>query len=269
VAVLVTRPDPDNAATVAALRAKGFDAVLAPMLRFETVAFDDEPDANYAGVIVTSANALRAIADHPIKPRLLALPLFTVGEHTAEMARAAGFTDVVIAERPDRRGAAALPALIEARLRGKRRGARAAGKPLAHPPLNLIYLAGADITRDLTAELAARGFNLVTRTVYRMVPVRALPTPARQAFAADGVEAILHYSRRSARAFVAAARGEGVEISALALPQCCLSDAVAEVMREAGAARVIVARSPDEDAMIEAVARATRASQSSSARGTC
>ncbi|MBL4888419.1 MAG: CDP-alcohol phosphatidyltransferase family protein, partial [Candidatus Lindowbacteria bacterium] len=50
-------------------------------------------------------------------------------------------------------------------------------------------------------------------------------------FATHGIEAVLHYSRRSARAFLDAARDEGVEISALAIPQCCLSETVASVLR--------------------------------------
>ena len=58
-AVLVTRPHPDDEATAAALRARGFEALLAPMLRFEPVAFQDDLDARYGAVVVTSANALR------------------------------------------------------------------------------------------------------------------------------------------------------------------------------------------------------------------
>ena len=38
-AVLVTRPQPDDEATAASLRARGFEVLLAPMLRFEPVAF--------------------------------------------------------------------------------------------------------------------------------------------------------------------------------------------------------------------------------------
>ncbi len=63
-AVLVTRPHPDDEATAAGLRARGFEVLLAPMLRFEPVAFHDDMDARYGAVIVTSANALRGIEPH-------------------------------------------------------------------------------------------------------------------------------------------------------------------------------------------------------------
>ena len=49
--ILVTRPQPDNAATTAALRAKGLEVLPVPMLRFEPVAFQDDADARYGAVI--------------------------------------------------------------------------------------------------------------------------------------------------------------------------------------------------------------------------
>jgi len=79
-----------------------------------------------------------------------------------------------------------------------------------------------------------------------MAPVSSLPRDVCDAFAASQVGAVLHYSRRSARAFLEAVRAGGVEISALAIPQCCLSPAVASIVRDAGAAQVMVAASPDE-----------------------
>jgi uroporphyrinogen-III synthase len=122
----------------------------------------------------------------------------------------------------------------------------------------LLYLAGADLARDLAGELGERGFTVVTHTTYRMIPVSALPREACEAFAANRIEAVLHYSRRSGRAFLDAARAAGVEITALALPQCCISDAVAAVFRDAGAMQVMVAATPDENALFEALGRALR-----------
>jgi uroporphyrinogen-III synthase len=241
-AILVTRPQPDNSATVAALRAKGFDVLAAPMLRFEPVAFQDDSDARYAAVIVTSANALRAIEGQPALSRLLDLPLFAVGERTAEAARAAGFRNVISADGD----ATALRDLMLASVRTK----------ALKKGCTLLYLAGADLARDLAGELGERGFSVVTQTTYRMVPILSLPRDVCGAFTANRVEAVLHYSRRSARAFLNAARAGGVEISALAIPQCCLSEAVASIVRDAGATQVMVARRPDEKALFEALDRA-------------
>ena len=123
----------------------------------------------------------------------------------------------------------------------------------------LLDLPGAHPARDLAGELGGRGFTVVTHTPYRMIPVSTLPREACDAFAANRIEAVLHYSRRSGRAFLDAARAAGVEITALALPQCCISDAVAAVFRDAGAMQVMVAAAPDENALFEALGRALRA----------
>ena len=122
----------------------------------------------------------------------------------------------------------------------------------------LLYLAGADLARDLAGELGERGFTVVTQTTYRMAAVSGLPRETSDAFAANRIEAVLHYSRRSARAFLEAARTSGVEISALSIPQCCISEGVASVVRDAGATQVMVAASPDENAMFGALDRALR-----------
>jgi len=248
-AVLVTRPHPDDEATAAALRAKGFEVMLAPMLRFEPVAFHDDGDARYGAVIVTSANALRGIAPHLEGSRLqgsrlLKLPLFAVGEHTASAAHRAGFDNVI----PANGDAASLRDSVLASVKAKE-------LKKASP---LLYLAGADLARDLAGELGERGFTVVTHTTYRMIAVSSLPREACEAFAASGIEAVLHYSRRSARAFLDAARAGGVEISALAIPQCCISAAVASVVRDAGAAQVMAAASSDENALFEVLDRALR-----------
>jgi uroporphyrinogen-III synthase len=245
VAILVTRPQPDNEATAAALRAKGLKVLLAPMLRFEPVAFHDDADARYGAVIATSANALRAIEADLAGSRLLTLPLFAVGERTAEAARHAGFQTIAVAAG----NAEALRDLIVASVRGK----------TLKKASTLLYLAGADLAGDLAGELGERGFSVVTHTTYRMIPVPGLPQDARDAFAANKVDAVLHYSRRSARAFLDAVRAAGIEISALAIPQCCISDAVASVIRDVGATQVLVARSADENGLFEALERALAA----------
>ena len=59
-AVLVTRPAPDNERSAETLRARGFEVLLAPMLVFKPLPF--QCDAGFArGVLLTSANGARAV----------------------------------------------------------------------------------------------------------------------------------------------------------------------------------------------------------------
>jgi uroporphyrinogen-III synthase len=240
-AVLVTRPLPDGETTAADLRARGIQAITAPMLRFEPFGFRGD-DVAYGAVLVTSVNALRAVESALAGSSLLKLPLFAVGERTAATARAAGFADVIAGEGD----AAALRDLVL-------ESAKARKLKKSRP---LLYLAGEELARDLAGELAHKGFEVVTKITYRMVPAKNLPSDVVDGIAAGRIEAVLHYSRRSARAFVDAARAGGVEISALSLPQCCISAPVADIVRDAGATQVTVAASPDENALFEALKRA-------------
>ncbi|UWU92832.1 uroporphyrinogen-III synthase [Bradyrhizobium sp. CB1015] len=242
--ILVTRPYPDNEATADNLRARGHAVLLAPALKLEPVAFHGESDVSYDAVLVTSANAIRAVAPQSPDLGLLQLPLFAVGEHTAAAAREAGFAEVIVAGGD----AASLHDKVMQSTRDK----------VLKKKSTLLYLAGADLSRDLGGELGAEGFRVVTQTTYRMAPVKHLPREVCEGFAVHGIEAVLHYSRRSARAFLDAARDEGVEISALAIPHCCLSETVAGVLREAGASQVLAAATPDETALFDTLERALR-----------
>jgi uroporphyrinogen-III synthase len=240
-AVLVTRPHPDGETTASSLRAKGYEVMQAPMLRFEPVACSGL-DADYGAVIATSTNALRAV-EGQLGEALLKLPLFAVGETTGEAAQKAGFGKVSAADGDG--GALRDLVLAGVKKRQFRKGDA------------LLYLAGADLSRDLASELGADGLNVVTVTTYRMAALSNLPREVCDAFAANTIQAVLHYSQRSARAFLDASRAEGVEISALAVPHCCLSQNIAAILREAGA-QVFSAASADEKALFAALERALR-----------
>src|SRR5882757_2691384 len=270
-AILVTRPQPDNEKTGASLRARGFEVLLAPMLRFEPVALPDEPSADYAAVIVTSANALRAVEPQLAEYGLLDLPLFAVGERTAAAARKAGFGSVISADGDGadlrdlvvaQAGKWAKDKKSDKKSERKSKTGKSKDKKSKEEKINdarpLLYLAGAELSRDLASELVEHGLDVVTRTTYRMVASQGLPREACDAIAANQVEAVLHYSARSAHAFLDAVRSAGVEISALAVRQCCISATVAAILREAGATQVTVASSPDENALLGMLDRALR-----------
>jgi uroporphyrinogen-III synthase len=239
VSILVTRPEPENAATADTLRQRGFDVLLAPLLEFEALPIRHDDDVNYGGVVVTSASALRAIRSHPLCGQLIALPVFAVGNRTADAARNVGFTNVLSADGD----VAALRKLVTDTI------------PKRSRKIPLLYLSGTDIAGDIVSGLASDGIAATALTVYRMIPVADLPDLVRTAFTGHVIDAVLHYSPRSAAAYVAAVRGAGLEIAGLAVLQVCISEASARVLREAGAGRLVVAERPREVAMIEALLR--------------
>src|SRR5581483_1139478 len=91
--IVVTRPPPATERTAAALRARGHDVLVAPLMHIESIPAD--LSGNWAGVVITSANAPGAVGR---VDTLLALPLFAVGERSAQAAREAGFKNVTSAD---------------------------------------------------------------------------------------------------------------------------------------------------------------------------
>lgn len=240
-AVLVTRPAPDNERSAETLRALGFEVLFAPMLVFEPLPF--QCDATSArGVLLTSANAVRAIAAHASMPHLRALPVLAVGETTAIAARAAGFADV----RAAGGDAVSLLALVTAVV------------PAGERPL--LYLSADEISRDLGAALGGSGIRVERIPVYRMAQRTELPADVQEAFARGAIEAVLHYSRRTALACLATADRAGLGDFARAGPQVCLSEAIAAALREKGARRIVAARSPSEASLFEALTATLRSS---------
>ena len=125
------------------------------------------------------------------------------------------------------------------------------------PGAALLYLAGEERSGDLAGDLRAdKNFAVHTAVVYRAVAAAILPHAAADALAGGGgVDGVLHFSRRSAEAYVNAARGAGLLASALKPTHFCLSAQVAEPLAHAGAgaAFIRIAPRPVEAALIELI----------------
>jgi uroporphyrinogen-III synthase len=233
VRLLLTRPEPDGARTAAALRGRGHTVVLARLLHIEPIANVEIGSGPWAAILVTSGNAARAIAANKRHEALLGVPVFAVGERSAEAMRAAGFAAVTAADG----GVDDLARLVAGRM---------------PPGARLLYLAGEDRSGDLGGDLRGRGFFAQTVALYRAVAAVVLPQAAADALA-GGVEGVLHFSRRSADTYVASARAAGVLESALRPAHFCLSAEVAEPLQRAGAGTIRVASRPVEAALIALV----------------
>jgi uroporphyrinogen-III synthase len=236
VRLLVTRPEPDCERTAAVLRERGHDVVVAPLLRIEPVADADFGQGPFSGVLITSVNAARWLASHPRRHDVLTLPLFAVGERSADAARAAGFSAVISADHDAR----ALARLIAQRQ-----------SPDAAP---LLYVAAQDRGGDLAADLAALGIAVRTAVAYRAVKAEALPEAARQTLAAGALEGVLHFSRRTAEAYLDCCTRAGLLRQGLAPTHYCLSARVAEPLVGAGAAHIRVAVRPEERVLLDLLA---------------
>ncbi|MPZ38885.1 MAG: uroporphyrinogen-III synthase [Rhizobiales bacterium] len=230
--VLVTRPEPDNVRTAAKLLARGCEVMLAPLLRIAPLDADRvDLHGAWDALALTSVNAVRALAGHPRLASLLATPLYAVGSRTADAAFALGFDNVISADGDARD----LVRVVKTHFRF---GAR------------VLYLAGEERSTDLAGELATSRIEVETKVVYRTAQLSQFPADARDALAAGQLDGVLHFSRRTAEAYVDCAAAAGISDRALAPVQYCLSRQVAEPLAAAGAGHLIVAKMPTEDALI-------------------
>jgi uroporphyrinogen-III synthase len=223
--LLVTRPDPDNARTVAALRAKGHEPLLAPMLRIEIIADTDLGPAP-AAILITSANGIRALAAHPRLAEFLPLPVLAVGHSSADAAREAGFRNVTSADGD----ADDL--------------ARLAARRFAGATTPLLHVAGLDRSGELAENLSAQNIPVRIAVAYRAAAATAFPADVHGALTHGDVAGVLHFSRRSAETYLACSRDLLSE--ALAPDHYCLSARAAEPLRHAGATDIHIAVRPDE-----------------------
>jgi uroporphyrinogen-III synthase len=235
VRVLVTRPEPDAQRTAAALRARGHTTFIAPLIRIEAVADARIGAGPWAAILITSANAAHAMATPERRAALCDVPVLAVGERSAQAMGAAAFTNVISAAG----GVDDLARLV-------------AGQIKPEGSLPLLYLAGEQRSGDLAGTLRAQGFIVHTVVVYRAIAAATLPQSAIGALA-EGVDGVLHFSRRSAETYLKAAQASDMLAIALKPAHLCLSAQAAEPLQRAGAAVIRIAMRPAEAALIELI----------------
>ena len=221
--LLIVRPEPGNARSVAAARAMGLEARGVPLFAVEPLAWDPPDRARFDAVLLGSANALRHGGGG--LDRYKALPVYAVGATTAAAARQAGFAVAVTGE-------GGLQALLpQLAADGCSRVLRLSGE--AHVPLD-----------------PPPGVTVETAVVYA---ARPLPLPAA-AVPPGGCVVALH-SGEAARHFAAECARLGLDRATIAL--ACLAPRVAEAagagLQGGGWAKVRVA--PTDEVALLALAR--------------
>ena len=183
--------------------------------------------------VATSANAFSCLdVKRPDFNAISTLPVYAVGERTAQMARSRGF-GVIAAVEADAHS-------LEPHLRALR------GR-------DVLYLAGRDRKPVIEEALqqAAASCHLVE--IYRAVAAKSLTAEFADALRARRVEAVVHFSRRSASVFARLACEAHLEKEAAALLHFCLSADVAQGLSSLMPQLTLIAETPDADAMLRLI----------------
>lgn len=223
--ILVTRSEPGASETAARLSAAGYIPIVEPVFAIAPIAVS-LPD--FDALAFTSANGARQFAE--LSPRR-DVPVFCVGDRTADAARDAGFTSVVSAEGD----VSALVGLIQAKL----------------PKTSRLLHAGNEESRgDLTGRLRGSGHAADFIAIFRAVPVTA-PGPLLAAHLAGqrAFEAVLVHSPRGASILAGFAAGSEAVLNVVAI-----SGAAATPLATL-AHRTEIALAPTEQSLLSALAR--------------
>lgn len=215
--IWITRTRPAAEATAARVRELGAEAVVAPVLEVQPIDGAAVDLAGAAALAFTSGHGVRAFA--ALSPRR-DLPAFCVGRATAALARSLGFADARSADGDVH----ALAELIAADARG----------PVVVPGAR-------EPAADLPGLLAACGVLARAVAVYRTVDAGLAAAPG-------DIDAVLVHSPKAARA-VAGLVGE----VAASMTAYAISEAAAQPLREHPFRRIAVARTPDEEALLDLI----------------
>ncbi len=225
--VLLTRPEQDAEIVIRRLRERGHQALSAPLL---TVRFRDGPPLaleGVQGVLVTSANGVRALARRTERRDLL---LFAVGPQTAQEARSVGFTQVESADGD----AAALASLLPPRTEA---GA-------------LLHACGVQRADRLSVLLSAKGYDVRTVVLYDVEAATTLPHDAIAALENGLLDAALFFSPRSAKVFKTCVLAAGLAATCARLVAVCISRATADALAPLAFGEIRVAARPNQDALL-------------------
>lgn len=224
---LVTRPREEAERFADAMRDRGLDPVIAPILEIEPVDPGPIDLFDVQAVLATSRNGIDAFARRVTRRDL---PVLAVGDATADLARSLGFRDVASAAGDG----ADLAELAHARL-------DPAAGALLHP-------SGEDVARDLPALLD--GFAVRRIVLYRARPAAALPSAAVAALADPGLAGVVFFSPRTAKVFATLAARVELTHRLAGLTAVCLSPAVAQALDPSPWRAVRIADRPDSPSLL-------------------
>ena len=230
--LIITRPREDAEPLAAELAALGVESLIAPLLSIE-VSETETPDiTGVQALLLTSANGVRVFARFSTERKLA---IYAVGDASARAAREAGFENIESAAGD----VETLAALVREKL-DFRDGA-------------LLHVAGSRVAGDLAGILGRSGFDYRRVQLYHAIKAPDLPPQCLSAIKDTQVDGVVLYSPRTAQAFVDLLTKAGLDDCTGQLSAFCLSDAVAAKIAARDWARVVVAETPDQAALIKSV----------------
>jgi uroporphyrinogen-III synthase len=201
---LIIRPLRDALPLARELKSRGVEPYLCPL--YHPCFLPVSPLENLQALIVTSKNALRAIEN---QEALKKIPLYAVGDKTAQLAHDMGFSQVISASGTSQE-------LIQCVLQE------------AHPKAGILWHLSGEIAKgNIVETLNAKGFEARERIVYRIEQTKNLPVLLLSHLQNQELTHVLFFSSHTTLLFVNLLKMNGLEKLACQMRAICLSQDVA------------------------------------------
>lgn len=232
--VIVTRPEPGLSETMAAVADAGWLPLASPALVVQRHTLR-LPQKLPAAILLTSGQAVSAVVVAAQQAKALDMPVYAVGDRTAQRARDAGFTCVKSADGDAR----ALVSLLQTHQQPEQG--------------SLLLCSGARQGVELAAWCRQAGFKVTRRVVYAAKPIQKITEQTRTAIQAAKVAVVLFFSAESAASWLAALPEAEQKRLAAQARAVVISGRVADVLRNAGWHDVQIAAHVSAAAIMEAL----------------
>lgn len=205
VRVLLIRPPGDALPIATLLKSKGIALSHYPL--FKPHFFPIPPLGNPQALIITSKNSIRALEGYE---DLKKIPLYAIGDKTAELAKEKGFVNVFNA-------AGTSQDLIKLIVKTGQKDKRI-----------LWHLSGEEVKGNIIEALTLAGFEARRQIVYRIEDVMDLPSSLYAELTNNSISHIIFCSPRTTAAFITLLKKNKLEKSACKMISLCLSQDVGE-----------------------------------------
>jgi uroporphyrinogen-III synthase len=235
--LLITRPVEDAAPLVKLLKAQGHSCVEFPLLSIVpdvegAKSLSDYKVKDIQALIMTSANGVRAFANADARR---SFKIMAVGDATAKAARDAGFKSVETASGD----VDTLAALIKEK-----------GDPTKGP---FLHVAGSRLAGDLKGLLEKDGFAYERVVLYHADKTERFSLALEKEIRMGEIDGVLLYSPRTGAAFVELLEKSGLKNNAKNMLAYGLSAAVASKIKDIAWKDIIIAATPDQDALLASI----------------
>jgi len=236
--LLLTRPQLESEALACTLSGLGHETLIEPLLSIEPVENAKIGSDKFQAIIVTSVNGARALSTHTEADRFRQVPIYAVGQATAE---ALDRFNVVHAGTD---GVAALRDRIS--------------RDLAPDDGPLLYVRGVHVASNLAIDLAVSGYRVEQVIIYAAVEKKSFTPVLIEEIKNGRIEGVVLFSPRTATVFSNLVNKAGLTDKLGAMTFYCLSQKVSDSIgldQKKGNYQVIIAAAPSLQSLLSSIVK--------------